>query len=96
VYFVKTYIVNFHVITALYTALKGPGSLVVDVCVIGVVYLIHHTSYRGLNVRFEARDYVFHQVFSNVVAGLSLGVGDRKFCICVLHVMKLSISFFVL
>jgi hypothetical protein len=47
-------------------ALKGPGSLVVDVCSIGVVYLIHHTSYHGLN-RFEARDYVFHQMFSMAV-----------------------------
>jgi len=83
VYFVKTYIVNFHVITALYITLKGLGSLVVDMCSIGVVYLIHHTSYRGLNVRFEARDYVFRQVFSIVVTGLSLGVGDRKFSICV-------------
>ena len=77
------YIVNFHVITALYIAVKGPGSLAVDVCSIGVVYLIHHTSYRGLNVRFEARDYVIHQVFSIAFTGLSLGVADRKFCICV-------------
>ena len=58
-YFVKTYIVNFHVITALYIALKEPGSFTVDVCSDGEVYLIHHTSYRALNVGFEARDYVF-------------------------------------
>ena len=55
VYFVKTYIVKFHMITALCIALWRPGSLPVDVCGIGLVFRIYHNSYRGLNVRLKLR-----------------------------------------
>ena len=41
VYFVSSYIVENHVITALYIALRSPGSLFVDVCGIGIIF---HTS----------------------------------------------------
>ena len=78
-YFVITYIVTFHVITALHITLKAPGSLVVDVCSIGVVYLIHHTSYHGLDIRFEARGYVFNLVFSLPLLGCRSVSESRSF-----------------
>jgi len=53
VYFVNLYIVENHVITALYIALWSPGSLFVDVCGIGIIFHILHTSCLGLHVRLK-------------------------------------------
>jgi hypothetical protein len=53
VYFVSLYIVENHVITALYIALWSPGSPFVDVCGVGIMFHIVRTSCLGLCVRLK-------------------------------------------
>jgi hypothetical protein len=53
VYFINSYIVENHVITALYIALWSPGSLFVDVCGIGIMFHTLHASCLGMCDRLK-------------------------------------------